>query len=192
MVYRDLESIAGIPNAAIEVLENMHLIRKEVRAGAHWYEPTHDRFIKPILSSNKVFNDERAEIERAVKASSIMRWYGLDAVDRAFSRTRKALLEPFDFWKWAKIAIIIFLVPIGFLLLNKILLKYSNSSAVLILPFLFFHFLIYVSNVMEIVFVESLVRNEVKFWNYSRRFLGKAFYLMLRRLALGMGYSPSF
>ena len=39
---------------------------------------------------------------------------------------------------------------------------------------------------MEFVFVESLVRNEVKFWNYSRRFMGKGFYLMLVRLALGL------
>ena len=39
---------------------------------------------------------------------------------------------------------------------------------------------------MEFVFVESLVRNEVKFWTYSRRFLGKGFYLLLVRLALGL------
>ncbi len=39
-----------------------------------------------------------------------MSWYSIDAVDRAFSRTKKALFEPFDFWKWAKLAIIIFFV----------------------------------------------------------------------------------
>ena len=39
-----------------------------------------------------------------------MSWYGIDAVDKAFSRTRKALFEPFDLWKWAKLAIIIFLL----------------------------------------------------------------------------------
>lgn len=39
-----------------------------------------------------------------------MSWYGIDAVDRAFSRTKKALFEPFDFWKWVKLAIIIFFV----------------------------------------------------------------------------------
>lgn len=39
-----------------------------------------------------------------------MTWYAIDAVDRAFSRTKKALFEPFDFWKWVKIAIIIFFV----------------------------------------------------------------------------------
>ena len=39
-----------------------------------------------------------------------MSWYAIDAVDRAFSRTRKALFEPFDFWKWIKLAIIILLL----------------------------------------------------------------------------------
>jgi hypothetical protein len=39
-----------------------------------------------------------------------MSWYAIDAVDRAFSRTRIALFEPFDFWKWVKLAIIIFFI----------------------------------------------------------------------------------
>ena len=42
----------------------MHLIRAEWRAGARWYELTHDRFIEPILSSNKVFNEKLAEKKR--------------------------------------------------------------------------------------------------------------------------------
>jgi hypothetical protein len=37
---------------------------------------------------------------------------------------------------------------------------------------------------MEFVFVESLVKNEVKFWAYSRKFLGRGFNLLLVRLAL--------
>ena len=45
----------------------MHLIRAEWRAGARWYELTHDRFIEPIISSNKVFNDKLAEKKRAEK-----------------------------------------------------------------------------------------------------------------------------
>jgi len=65
MVYRAQDSTGGVPNAAIDVLESLHLIRAEWRAGARWYELTHDRFIKPILSSNKIFNDKLAEKERA-------------------------------------------------------------------------------------------------------------------------------
>ena len=68
MVYRAQESTGGVPNAAIDVLENMHLIRAEWRAGARWYELTHDRFIDPILSSNKVFNDKLAEKKRAERS----------------------------------------------------------------------------------------------------------------------------
>ena len=67
MVYRAQESTGGVPNAAIDVLENMHLIRAELRAGARWYELTHDRFIEPILSSNEVFNGKLAEKKRAEK-----------------------------------------------------------------------------------------------------------------------------
>ncbi|MDR7666630.1 hypothetical protein RG963_12755 [Methanosarcina sp. Z-7115] len=155
-----------------------------------------------------------------------MSWYAIDAVDRAFSRTRKALFEPFDFWKWAKLAIIILLLggigssyggsgtnyrmgpedfnnnfpniepgrmpvfPFGS---NEIGLSYIQSvspSAIIITAIVFILLLalifLYISSVMEFVFVESLVRNEVKFWNYSRRFLGKGFYLLLVRLALGL------
>ena len=34
------------------MLESHHLIRGEQRAGARWYELTHDRFIRPIQKSN--------------------------------------------------------------------------------------------------------------------------------------------
>jgi hypothetical protein len=36
----------------VDVLEDMHLIRGEWRAGARWYELVHDRFIEPIQMSN--------------------------------------------------------------------------------------------------------------------------------------------
>jgi WD40 repeat protein len=67
MVYQAPESTGGIPNSSIDVLESMHLIRAESRSGARWYELTHDRFIEPILSSNKKYNEERAEKERVEK-----------------------------------------------------------------------------------------------------------------------------
>jgi hypothetical protein len=49
---------------------------------------------------------------------------------------------------------------------------------------LFFLLLLYISNVMQFVFVESLVKNDVKFWAYTRKFLGKGFNLLLVNLAL--------
>jgi hypothetical protein len=153
-----------------------------------------------------------------------MSWYGIDAVDKAFLRARKALLEPFSFWKWVKLAIIILLIgganfgnsgtnyrmgsedltnnlpntgPIPGNVPQDISIKEISSYvtsfpnyelliaaiAGLILLILLFS---YISSVMEFVFVESLVRNQVKFWAYSRRFLGKGFYLFLVRLILGL------
>lgn len=154
-----------------------------------------------------------------------MSWYGIDAADRALSRTRKALFEPFDFWKWTKLAIIIFLLggvassyggssnyrmdsenlgnsfpsiepgwthvfPFG---TDDFGLSYIQSVsfpsliiAAVILILLLALLFSYISSIMEFVFVESLVRNEVKFWAYSRRFLGKGFRLLLVRLAIGL------
>jgi hypothetical protein len=60
-IYRSSEKTATIPNAAIDELENRHLIRAEFRAGARWYELTHDRFIEPIQTSNARF---RAHLAR--------------------------------------------------------------------------------------------------------------------------------
>ena len=52
LVYRGAHETAGLPNAAVDQLEAEHLIRAESRAGARWYELTHDRFIQPIRASN--------------------------------------------------------------------------------------------------------------------------------------------
>lgn len=160
-----------------------------------------------------------------------MSWYGIEAVDRAFSRTRKALFEPFDFWKWTKLAIIIFLLggaasnyggstnyttgsidsgdnfpfiepgkmpdlPFG---MHDTAFGYiypvpqlATVVAVIIFFLLLALVFSYISSVMEFVFVESLVKNEVKFWAYSRRFLRKGFYLLLVRLALGLVFLVLF
>jgi len=58
-VYRGREKSGEIPNEAVDVLENLHLIRGEWRAGARWYELTHDRFIEPIQGSNKTWQEKR-------------------------------------------------------------------------------------------------------------------------------------
>jgi hypothetical protein len=49
------QKTAGIPNSVVQELENQHLIRGEDRAGARWYELTHDRLIEPIRESNKAW-----------------------------------------------------------------------------------------------------------------------------------------
>ena len=58
-VYQGREETGGIPNATVDMLENLHLIRGERRAGARWYELTHDRFIDPIQRSNEAWRAMR-------------------------------------------------------------------------------------------------------------------------------------
>lgn len=159
-----------------------------------------------------------------------MSWYAIDALDRALSRTRKALFEPFDFWKWAKLAIIIFLLggissygsssnyntgsedlknnfsiiepgqmpdlPFG-MHDTAFSYIYPESQVITVVAVIIFILLLalifsYISSIMEFVFVESLVRNEVKFWAYSRKFLGKGFRLLLVRLAIGLVFLVLF
>jgi hypothetical protein len=50
--YRGVRLTAGLPNPAVDALENRHVIRAETRAGAHWYELTHDRFLRPVEQAN--------------------------------------------------------------------------------------------------------------------------------------------
>jgi hypothetical protein len=165
-----------------------------------------------------------------------MSWYAIDAADRAVSRTREALFEPFDFWKWAKLAIIIFLLgglssygnssgynmasedlkdnftliehgqtpdllfdmydnafsnifPVGYMYPEP---QLATAVAIVILLLLLIFVFSYISSIMEFVFVESLVRNKVKFWAYSRRFLGKGFRLLLVRLAIRLVFLALF
>ncbi|HWQ48771.1 MAG TPA: hypothetical protein VN414_07475 [Methanosarcina sp.] len=159
-----------------------------------------------------------------------MSWYAIDALDKALSRTREALFEPFDFWKWAKLAIIIFLLggissygsssnyntgsedlKNNFSIIEPSQMPdlpfgmhdtafsyiYSEPQVVTVVAVIIFILLLalifsYISSIMEFVFVESLVRNEVKFWAYSRKFLGKGFRLLLVRLAIGLVFLVLF
>lgn len=53
------DSTAGIPVAAIQELENRHVLRAERVRGARWYELTHDRLIEPIRASNRAAREDR-------------------------------------------------------------------------------------------------------------------------------------
>jgi tetratricopeptide (TPR) repeat protein len=54
LVYRDDErqETAGLPNAAVDLLQNAWLIRSDMRGGDVWYELAHDRLVEPILAAN--------------------------------------------------------------------------------------------------------------------------------------------
>jgi WD40 repeat protein len=55
----------GTPfNRAVLELERQHLVRAERRAGADWYELTHDRLIEPIRTSNEQYRAETAKTQR--------------------------------------------------------------------------------------------------------------------------------
>jgi hypothetical protein len=51
-VFMGEHSTGGIPNKAVQLLEGQ-LLRGESRAGGKWYELVHDRFVDPILQSNR-------------------------------------------------------------------------------------------------------------------------------------------
>jgi hypothetical protein len=81
MVYRGPESTGreerAIPNSAVDVLEEKHLIRAEARAGGErWYELTHDRFVGPIRDSIRVWKEQ---YERRQRRWKLLRATGLGA-----------------------------------------------------------------------------------------------------------------
>jgi len=71
IVHRGPQLTEGIPNKALDILEARHLINSEWRAGARWYELTHDRLIDPIRASNERWNKQRGE--KANQASLLVR-----------------------------------------------------------------------------------------------------------------------
>lgn len=129
-----------------------------------------------------------------------MSWYALDAVEVAFERTKSCLLEPLEVWKWLKLAIIMTLITLGIFSLGNYPFSESDISfissmpadelvlllAILLIIFFISVIITYIASVMEFVLVESLVSNEVRFWNYTRRLLGKGFGLMLFRFLIWM------
>lgn len=148
-----------------------------------------------------------------------MTWYVVDALDKAFGRTKKCLFEPFDFWKWMKLVIIVMLIGgiggnfngggnsyssddynlpesgstdsftdvfRGFA--NQVPTGTSQGLiiGIVVLIFVLILFFSYVSSIMEFVFVESLVSNDVRFWEYSRRYMRKGLGLFLFRVLTGI------
>jgi hypothetical protein len=145
-----------------------------------------------------------------------MSWFSIDAVDGALQRTKNTLFEPFSFWKWIKIGIIILLLGSsgggGYSNFSNAGQQYGgedlgwepDSQGVkemvsqfmdqyvmfILLGVFFFIGLIllfsYISNVMEFVFVNSLVTDVVSFWEYSGKYLRQGFNLFIIRLVLGL------
>ncbi len=146
-----------------------------------------------------------------------MGWLSIDAVDGAFKRTKKALTEPFDFWKWVKLGIISILIggeggnfytdgtnmpsersahPSIDEISRQVGQFWNQYMTLILIAVVFIIFLIllfgYISSVMEFVLVESLVTNTVAFWAYSRKYLRRGFNLFIIRLVLALFFLSLF
>jgi hypothetical protein len=58
MVYKGTTMTAGFSNEIIAALERKYLIRIEPRGTATWCELSHERFIKPVMESNRIWRRE--------------------------------------------------------------------------------------------------------------------------------------
>jgi hypothetical protein len=65
LVYEGAGRTEGMPNSVVKVLADRHVIRAEPRAAGRWYELTHDRFIKPVLDSNRAWRRRQVTVEKA-------------------------------------------------------------------------------------------------------------------------------
>jgi len=59
LALRGEHETGGLPNEAVDILEEQHLIRADMRAGTRWYELAHDRLVDPILQSNRAWEAAR-------------------------------------------------------------------------------------------------------------------------------------
>jgi WD40 repeat protein len=66
-VFRGPKQSAGMPNETLDQLVGMHLIRVEPRAGASWYELTHDRFVEPVQKANHAWLAEQGPAVRLAR-----------------------------------------------------------------------------------------------------------------------------
>lgn len=97
-VFRGEESTAGIPNKVVDTLENKHLVRGDWRAGAQWYEITHDRLLRPIRDSNRVWLKRSARLRYSLLAAvagaaviaivALATWQQRSALQRAEMQAR--------------------------------------------------------------------------------------------------------
>jgi tetratricopeptide (TPR) repeat protein len=93
LIHRELKETGGLSNKLLDVLKERHLINLQSRAGADWYELTHDRLIEPIRRSNEKWaawreqriEDAQAKFQRASLSASRKKF------DIAISEYRKTL-----------------------------------------------------------------------------------------------------
>lgn len=110
LVFRGESETGGIPNAAVDALDALHLIRAEVRGGQRWYELSHDRFIQPIRRANDAWR-VRAQAQKVQRRESQLR---LEQEARQAKKLRKlawalaamlflaTIASGVAYWQWAR------------------------------------------------------------------------------------------
>ena len=149
-----------------------------------------------------------------------MGWYGLDAFNSAFKRTKRTLAEPFDFWKWIRLGIIAFFIGGGAgtwnfnspaswqteekrfetiptqEVIDKITIFWNQYQTYILIGLALIIFIILlfilISSIMEFVFVESLVTNRVAIMAYFRKYLHPGFNLFIVKIILSMVFLSVF
>lgn len=76
-VLYDKTEMVGIPTSIIDSLKESYLIRLEKRAGASWISLSHDRFIDPILESNRQWNLKNLEKAQQVQKQITQKYKNL-------------------------------------------------------------------------------------------------------------------
>ena len=105
LVMRGSNDTGGLPNPVVDLLEARHLIRADVRAGARWYEISHDRLVEPIVRANAEWEQTgQSSLHRAAQ-----RWldagknpdflYRGDVLMKglAYAEEHREACEPIDF-----------------------------------------------------------------------------------------------
>lgn len=84
-VFMGPANAGGMSKQVVEHLAERHLLRGEQRAGARWYELTHDRFIEPIKKSNRPWFALQKQFKKARLAHvAAMVWFVLLALTWLF------------------------------------------------------------------------------------------------------------
>lgn len=66
-VYQGVHKTAGMPNLVVTLLSRKFLLRTELRAGGAWVELVHDRFVEPIVRSNRNWLERQSPLLRAAQ-----------------------------------------------------------------------------------------------------------------------------
>jgi hypothetical protein len=79
LVYRGQTETEGIANDVLDGLEGEYLIRGEERAGSHWYELSHDKFVEAIRAGNRekvaelrVLDAKSAKARRSITRGAVL------------------------------------------------------------------------------------------------------------------------